>query len=307
MITPLTRVRALCATRSKINSAVKTPVVFLRGSFFCLLVLGCFFLTGCATLTGSLNPQAKAEQIAGENAFTKEKVPAGIFALTAFSRLRKPGAPLMIYIEGDGRAWLSKSKIADDPTPFHPMLLELAAKDPAANVVYLARPCQYDNSAFQKPCAPEYWSNKRFSEEVIASESEAVSIFAKKAQAGEIHLIGYSGGGAVAALVAERRQDIKSLKTFAGNLDPEEVNRVNHVDTLEGSLNPMDSASTLRNLPQVHFIGNKDPVIPDSAANRFAARVDNARCAKIIHLEGVTHQTGWENQKERLFLTPVCD
>ena len=34
-----------------------------------------------------------------------------------------------------------------------------------------------------------------------------------------IHLIGYSGGGAIAVLTASRREDVLSVRTIAANLD----------------------------------------------------------------------------------------
>ena len=48
-----------------------------------------------------------------------------------------------IYIEGDGRAWLNKNRPSLDPTPKNSLALKLAEIDPAPNVIYLARPCQY--------------------------------------------------------------------------------------------------------------------------------------------------------------------
>ena len=159
----------------------------LQGCFFCgSIIFLSMAITGCATIASSFNPQASVDQIARRAHFTKERVPTSIFTLTAYSRLENPGQPLTFYIEGDGRAWFSKNRLTDDPTPFHPLALQLASMDSSANVVYLGRPCQYDGSAVQKPCDSDYWSNKRFSEEVIASMNEAVDFFSKKTSASQI-------------------------------------------------------------------------------------------------------------------------
>ena len=279
-----------------------------RGSFFCMLL--CFFLlnfAGCATLASSFNPQATSDQLAVQAHFVKESIPTQIFKLAAYSRMENSGKALTVYIEGDGRAWLSRTHLAPDPTPFHPMMLEMATMDRSDNVVYLGRPCQYDSSAFRKPCEPAYWSNKRFSEEVIASMNEAVDVFSKRVNTHEVNLVGYSGGGAVAVLLAARRQDIVSLRTLAGNLDPGAVNAFHEASPLTGSLDPMTSAQKISNVPQRHFIGSKDAVIPSFVVQNFTRASGNDRCIQVTPVPGATHHSGWtENWKELLKLPVSC-
>jgi predicted esterase len=291
---------------SKINFCMKTPVKKSRGSFFCVIIVFLsLMISGCATIAGSFNPEAGADQIAGQAHFTKERVQTQVFTLTAYSRLDNPGQPLTLYIEGDGRAWLSKNRLSDDPTPFHPLALQLASMDPSANVVYLGRPCQYGGAASQMPCDPEYWSNKRFSEEVIASMNAAVDFFAKKASASQIHLVGYSGGAAVAVLVAARRQDVASLRTVAGNLDPEAVNRTHDVGPLTGSLDPLTAAKKISHIPQRHFVGSRDEVVPSFAAENFLKASGSDHCIEITRVLGATHHGGWEEKWKELVKLPV--
>ena len=210
-----------------------------------------------------------------------------------------------MYFEGDGRAWLSKNVLSNDPTPAHPLALELASLDPSSNVVYLARPCQYDGSAFQEPCDASYWSNKRYSEEVIASTNEAVDALVKEAGASGVHLVGYSGGGAVAVLVAARRTDVVSLKTVAGNLDPAAVKVYHEVSPLEGSLDPLGVASKISKIPQRHYIGERDDVVPSSIVQNFSRASGNDRCIKVTRVPGATHQVGWAERWEDLLKLPV--
>jgi hypothetical protein len=54
---------------------------------------------------------------------------------------------------------------------------------------------------------------------VISASNQAVDALKQRYGAQEIVLVGYSGGGAVAALVAARRTDVVRLVTVAGNLD----------------------------------------------------------------------------------------
>lgn len=273
----------------------KAPVRFLRGPFFYPLFI--FFLLialpGCATVAGSFDPQINADRVAQEARLEKLRIPAKDFTLTSYLRFDAPGKSLTVYIEGDGRAWLSKDRLSDDPTPVHPLVLQLASKDPSPNVAYLARPCQYDRSCLEKPCGPVYWSDKRFSEEVIASINEAVDRLKEKVRAPAVHLVGYSGGAAVAVLVAARRNDIASLRTVAGNLDPNALNRYHHVSPMNDSLDPMQVTEKISRLPQRHFIGDKDQVVPAFITKNYQDKIESLGCSQVIELKGVTHYNGW--------------
>jgi pimeloyl-ACP methyl ester carboxylesterase len=106
-------------------------------------------------------------------------------------------------------------------------------------------------------------------------------------------LVGYSGGGAVAALVAARRNDVSSLRTLAGYMDHVSLNREVGVTPLKGSLDPIKAAPRLRLIPQIHFSGKKDKVIPKWVAKRFSRAVGNKNCT-FVRLVNATHEKGWE-------------
>jgi hypothetical protein len=95
--------------------------------------------------------------------------------LTSFYRITRPDLPLTVYIEGDGMAWRSRTTPAENPTPHQALGLALAVADPAANVVYLARPYQFTPLAVNPRGDKAYWTNKRFSVEVVASMDRAVT------------------------------------------------------------------------------------------------------------------------------------
>jgi len=135
-----------------------------------LALLLCGALSACATF----DPDA----LAAAARLRRQYVDTGRFVLTAFVRVSQPGKPLRVYIEGDGAAWLSRTEPAPDPTPREALGLALAAEDPAPNVVYLARPCQFTPMAMNPSCGIPYWTSKRFATEVIASMDAAVSRFA---------------------------------------------------------------------------------------------------------------------------------
>lgn len=247
-----------------------------------------------------------AAGLAERGGLQRSEIQTRNFLLAAFSRIGNPQLPVHVYIEGDGLAWTSRNRLSDDPTPRRALGLALAAADQAPNVIYLARPCQFIELV-SRPCDSAYWSDKRFAEEVIRSESEALDELMRKAPGRPIHLIGYSGGAAVAALIAARRTDVASLRTVAGNLGSEAVNRHHRVSATPESLDPVDVAAQLAGLPQIHFIGSADRIVPAAVPAEFAGRMDAQACVRIVSVDGASHEAGWsERWVELLSQEPAC-
>lgn len=270
-----------------------------------LLAAICLF-SGCLTVPSASERLTTADTIAQEAGLHRSKVRTAPFLLTSYSKVLEPGKELHVYIEGDGYAWVTRNRVSGDPTPRRPVALELAAKDTAPNVIYLARPCQYTPLEMNSACEEAYWTDKRFSEEVISSMDQAVEGFVKNTQSPGIHLIGYSGGGAIAVLIAARRQDIKTLRTVAGNLDPNGLNEYHEVSPLnEGSLDPMEVAGKLSSIPQNHFIGTDDPVVPAFIAENFSKKAGATSCIHITPVERADHVNGWTEVWLRLLALPL--
>lgn len=249
---------------------------------------------GCAAApTVTLDPRGDADRLMVSAGFEKTEIAAGDLVFRAYTRLASRGEALTVYIEGDGLAWKSRSRLSEDPTPIRPTVLRLAAMDPSVNTAYLARPGQYLGRAQLKAVDPAHWSDRRFAEEVVHGMNAAVSELVRTAEASGVRLVGYSGGGAVAALIAARRTDVESIRTVAGNLDPEEVNRIHRVSPLTGSLSPMDEAARLARIPQIHYTGAEDKTVPPSIAERFKAAAGESGCITIRVIEGAGHEKGW--------------
>jgi len=226
-----------------------------------------------------------------------------VFVLRASQRTPRADLPLHLYIEGDGFAWRTRSQPSDDPTPRRALGLTLAVADPGPNVVYLARPCQFTSSP---RCTVAYWTGRRFAEDVVEAMNRAVSQYARRTPGQGIELIGYSGGGAIAALIAARRDDVRSLRTVAGNLDQAEVNRLHKVTPMPESLNPIDVARQLAGIPQIHYSGSEDQVIPPTIAQRFVERAGKA-CAQAVTVAGLEHDGDWAGRWGPLLAsTPEC-
>ncbi len=169
----------------------------------------------------------------------------------------------------------------------------MALNDPAANVLYIARPCQYLRQRPYRGCDERFWTMSRFAENVVAATGLAISRFAARLGATRLRLFGYSGGGAIAALVAARRSDVDLLVTVAGNLDQRAWTSYHRVSPLSGSLNPADFGPRLRNIPQVHFIGANDKVMPREITDSYLRALGPNSTARYITVPGYNHQCCW--------------
>lgn len=258
-------------------------------------------MAGCATIG---NGCRIADNIASGNNFKKEYIKTALCTLTAFSKFTSSGKSLTVYIEGDGAAWKSRHELSIDPTPCHALVLSLAAVDHSENIAYLARPGQLTISG--KPdCDPEYWSRKRFSEEVVSAMNSAIDELKAGSGADDINLIGYSGGATIAIIIASRRNDVVSIRTIAGNLDPEAVSAYHKVTPLEGSLNPMDFAAKVSHIPQRHFVATDDKIVPLFITESFADKIGDKRHESIIIVEGASHASGWQKAWPLLINRPL--
>jgi dienelactone hydrolase len=237
---------------------------------FPLLSLAIIFLAGCASIPSLQERQHIAEVLIQKQQWTAENIRAGQFTLRSYRPSEIVSTKILtIYIEGDGLAWIGSETPSGDPTPGDPLALKLALAQPAGIAVYLARPCQYTGA---EECKQKYWTYARFSREVVEAMGIAVDQLKSKFSAHQIQLVGYSGGGAVAALLAERRKDVSSLITVAGNLDHAVWTRLHRISPLSASLNPADEALRIKNLSQLHLVGGHDLNMPQSVAQSFTQR-----------------------------------
>jgi dienelactone hydrolase len=218
-----------------------------------------------------------------------------MFTLTAYLPVAVVATDtLTICIEGDGLAWVTRDMPSADPTPRDPVGLKLALAHPGGVAVYLARPCQYVAGDDVSACQLSYWTDKRFAPEVVAATSSAVDALKSRYGARRIQLVGYSGGGAVAALVAAHRPDVTLLVTVAGNLDTQAWTEHFRSTPLHGSLNPADFSGQLTHLKQVHLVAASDTVVPKLVADSYSSHFSPQRRPEVRVLEGYDHACCWE-------------
>jgi dienelactone hydrolase len=264
-------------------------------------LLLCLLFSACMTLPSPIERRGVADALARSQGWRSLTIPAGAFELVAYLPTAPAPAPrLTIYVEGDGLAWITGTQVSSDPTPRDPLALRLALAQPEGAAAYLGRPCQYGDAAASR-CPSRYWTSHRFAPEVIAATDRAIDVLKQRFGASRLTLVGYSGGGAVAALVAARRTDVERLVTVAGNLDPQAWTTYQRVQPLVGSLNPADAVEALRALPQWHFVGAKDDNITPALVRGFAERFPAGQRPVVRVEPGFDHHCCWAEQWPRLW------
>jgi pimeloyl-ACP methyl ester carboxylesterase len=249
-------------------------------------------LAGCAGLPDPSARRQTALEVATAHGLAR--LPACRAALPVLVLGRDgPGTDLVVYIEGDGLAFLNRTTPSPDSTPVQALALHLALLDPAPKVVYLGRPCQYA-SPLPPVCRQALWTGARFGPQAVAALSAALSAAKEATGARRLHLIGYSGGGAMAVLLAAGRDDVADIVTVAGNLDTAAWTAWHHITPLSASANPADSAQAVARLPQVHVSGAEDTICPPFLAEAFLDRLGRPPEARHLVLPGVTHHQGIE-------------
>ena len=231
--------------------------------------------SGCVSKLSPKVRQYTADTVAQAGNLIQQKIATDDFLLTTYQRFdaTADNKQMVVYIEGDGMAWISRDQLSSNPTPVQPIALKLASIDTNANVLYVARPCQYLWPQKMNRCSSKYWSNKRGSEEVISSINQAISIVKQKQNISSIRLIGYSGGGGIAALIADRRADVSEFVSVSGNLNYKLFTQTHNLSPMNGSIDPITVANQIDSIPQIHYVGADDKIIPRQIALSFSDKV----------------------------------
>jgi hypothetical protein len=169
---------------------------------------------------------------------------------------------LHVYIEGDGAPYHNRFQISKDPSPQNPLMLSLMMQDKSSSL-YLGRPCYFTNTMpamHDAQCVPRHWTSARYSEEIVRSMIAALRQYLSNNPYQSISIIGHSGGGTLAVLMAARMAEVDQVVTLAGNLDLKAWTRLHHYTPLKHSLNPANLNVLLAK--QLHFAGDKDDNIP---------------------------------------------
>ena len=256
-----------------------------------LLFLLIMFLAACSAVPTQQDRRDSIDALALQHDWHGQVIHTAYFEIQSYLPDQfHPAKQLTIYIEGDGLAWLTRTTVSSNPTPINPLAFKLALKNNTPAVAYLARPCQF---VWTSICEQSLWTSARFSPKIIASMNDAVSQLKAEYDASSIRLIGYSGGGAVATLLAARRDDVTQLITVAGNIDTQFWTKFQHISPLTGSLNPADYWQQLETIPQIHFVGSEDTIMPKAIAESYQSHFPKNARPEIRVITGMTHHCCW--------------
>ncbi len=258
-----------------------------------ILILIISFLGGCGYIVPTPKERfATLKQLTNRGDLQRQIFTTKLFNIYSvhkdFSTCRD--SIMDVYIEGDGLAWETSTKISTNPTPINPLGLKLFLQDSHKCSIYLARPCQYINSS---TCRTKYWTSHRFSATVTESFNEVLNRIKSKYKISSFKLFGYSGGGAVGALLAVSRDDISTLITIAGNLDIRYWTKEHYLTPLNGSLNPADFTEKLSKIKQIHLIGGRDNIVGVKVFKSYLERFKDKSKIKYKVFDDFNHHRGW--------------
>ncbi|MEQ5778376.1 alpha/beta fold hydrolase [Thalassospira sp. NFXS8] len=274
----------------------------MRLAHIFLLVIALWGLAACSTV-----PQRDAlrDQLVAKAGWSSGVVPSGEFDIAASWKNTGQSQTLFVYLEGDGLAYITPNRASTNPTPDNPVALRMAIADPHQGpVLYLARPCQYVMPDHGRNCARPYWTVKRYAPEIVASLNTALNLFKNKLGTRKLVIVGYSGGGALATLLAAQRNDIAGIVTVAANLDTRYWTDRAGVSSLTGSLDPADFAARLGNLPQVHFSGVEDTTVGPAVTRAFMAKLPANTPVSHIEVPRFDHFCCWAQNWQQLSIRP---
>lgn len=247
-------------------------------------------------LAACASPALRLDERARQLGFVRQTVEGLDYRHVVFRNAADGGEGILhVYLEGDGVPWLTPYRIAADPTPRDPLALELMALDSAPSL-YLGRPC-YHGQAEHPPCHPLLWTARRYGPEVVDSMATALRKILGRAHYDGLVLIGYSGGGTLAMLLAERLPETQAVVTIAGNLDPPHWAELHGYSPLPGSLNPVARPPLRSDIAQLHFAGGRDGNVP---ANLIHFVVSQQHCAKFIIINTFDHICCWRGEWSRI-------
>ena len=236
---------------------------------YALLMLLSLASTACSIAEPELfYREARQQQL------QRNVVQAGKFPRVYYSRANEqPGDTLHVYLGGDGVPW-HYFAISEDPGPYAPLVLHLMKQDRSPSI-FLGRPC-YQGLANMPPCNNSHWTSARYSQEIVDSMLTALQHIVLRDRYKKVILIGFSGGGALAVLLARELQQTRAVVTIAGVLDTDAWTDFHHYIPLSASLNPARLTALPDTIRQIHIQGDQDVNVPPKLTAAYLQKQDNA-------------------------------
>jgi dienelactone hydrolase len=196
---------------------------------------------------------------------------------------------LWVFLEGDGEPWVDGGRrIARDPSPKNALAFDLfkASSVPRA---YLGRPC-YFSHAHDVGCDPSMWTSARYGKAAVASTVAALETLIRENSTRRVILLGYSGGGTLAYLVAPHIPSVSAVITIAANLDIDAWTRAHGYLPLSDSDNPATVPALDRRITQIAIVGGRDVNVPQSSLRAF---LDRQRPQEVWIYDDHDHACCW--------------
>lgn len=249
-------------------------VMCIKGSakWLAPLILG-MLLTACASTP--IHIDNLSASLAGQKNVRVSTLQGGDFELLA---IEKTGiaSEIYLYLEGDGRPWVSGGRrVSDDPSPRRPYLLPMMLESPGP-ALYLGRPC-YFGLGPERHCHPTLWTFSRYSERVVSAMAEAAERWLASHEDSTVTLVGHSGGGVLALLMAERLPKVSNVIAMATPVSLSAWAHHHDYTPLFDSTDPMN-LQTWRSDVERHFLyGSDDSAVPPERFAPMARTIPGSR------------------------------
>jgi len=210
-----------------------------------------------------------------------------VYRSRAFHIANAPTEPLLVYLDGDGTPGTGHgAEPSVDPTPHNPLALSLLMQS-TRPAIYLTRPC-YNALHNQPGCDNTLWTSARYSSEVVTSMAKALTRYAHEQGNPSLIIVGYSGGGALAMLMAPLTPQLQGIITVAANLDTQAWTAAHNYLPLERSLNPANLDDLP--IPIIHLVGEQDTNVSPSILTDYFNRHPRAQVWRYASFD---HRCCW--------------
>jgi hypothetical protein len=265
----------------------------------CFLLFLALFASSCARK----NLSAEATNFFVKNSFKPEIFSGPRFDTKIWSNFNATSAeraPIIhIVLEGDGMAWKNKKTPSTNPTPRQ---ISTAAKLSEALAKrgfltqYWARPCQYVDGNSWRDCHIPDWTTERFGTLALTHYQQLFEHSAELNPQAKFIFWGYSGGGVLASMLAAQNPDkICALHTLAAPLDLPAWTNFHKITPLKAGIHFSEVSAANKNLPQRHFVGKKDNIIPPDILIKSLGK---KAYESLVILENTSHHSGWGDLSE---------
>lgn len=201
-----------------------------------------------------------------------------------------PGVDFIhVYLEGDGQPWLRGRWPAVDPNSSEMTALKLMMLDPHPSI-YLNRPC-YGHAEMPANCSATLWTDGRYSKEVVEIMAAGLQDLGRQYPGARLVLLGHSGGGTLAMLLAQLLDNVVAVVTAAANLDHRAWTSARGFLPLHRSLNPVEQPALPAGIVRWHLAGAADQQVPAHITQEVAGRDPSARF--FLHPE-FDHSCCWQ-------------